>query len=96
MQHNEQNAGPSSGDPILLSGSFDPKIKTYMLLQLLFVLFITLVGIVLLPVVVWLINKHYNALSCEMTEKFLKVRKGVLVKTEKNVPLEQITDLGIV
>ena len=31
-----------------------------------------------------------------MTEKFLKVRKGVLVKTEKNVPLEQITDLGIV
>jgi putative membrane protein len=96
MQHDEQNTGPSSGDPILLSGSFDPKIKTYMLLQLLFVLFITLVGIVLLPIVVWLINKHYNALSCEMTEKFLKVRKGVLVKTEKNVPLEQITDLGIV
>lgn len=67
-----------------------------MLLQFLFVLFITLFGILLIPFAMWLINKHYNSLSCEMTEKFLKVRKGVIVKTEKNVPLEQITDLGIV
>ncbi len=96
MSSGNTDAHTQSGDVILLQGSFDPKIKTYMLLQYLFILFLTLFGILLIPLVVWAINKHYNSLSCEMTEKFLKVRKGVLVKTEKNVPLEQITDLGIV
>lgn len=96
MHNNDTDTPHIAGDQILLRGNFDPKVKTYMLLQFLFVLLITLVGILLVPAVMWLINKHYNALSCEMTEKFLKVRKGVIVKTEKNVPLEQITDLGIV
>ncbi len=86
-------------DTILLSGSFNPRLKTYMLCQWLGVLLISVIGIPLLllfPVIQALINRHFQALSCEMTEKFLKVRKGVFVKVEKNVPLEQITDMGIV
>lgn len=96
MDNNVTDTSHPARDPVLLRGVFDPKIKTYMLLQFLFVLLVTVFGILLIPVVMWVINKHYNALSCEMTEKFLKVRKGIIVKTEKNVPLEQITDLGIV
>ncbi|XOV84026.1 MAG: PH domain-containing protein [bacterium] len=96
MQNSKRDPQTHAGNGILLQGSFDPKLKTYLLLQYIFLLFFTLFGLVLIPLIMWLINKHYNALSCEMTEKFLKVRKGVLVKIEKNVPLEQITDLGIV
>jgi putative membrane protein len=69
------------------------------LLQIVAILVVTVVGIplvLLTPLLMPFINKRFNALSCEMTEKFLKVCKGVIVKTEKNVPLEQITDLGIV
>jgi putative membrane protein len=86
-------------DTVLLTGSFNPRLKTYMLFQCIGVLMISVVGIpllLLIPVISMVINRHYLALSCEMTEKFLKVRKGVFVKIEKNVPLEQITDMGIV
>jgi putative membrane protein len=83
----------------LLTAEFNPRVKTYWLLQIVLILLITITGaplILLTPLLIPLINKRYNAMSCEMTEKFLKVGKGVLVRTEKNVPLEQITDLGIV
>jgi len=86
-------------ETILLRASFKPQLKTYFLWQWIFAFLITLVGIpllVLIPVVILIISRQYLALSCEMTEKFLKVRKGILVKIEKNVPLEQITDMGIV
>lgn len=86
-------------DAALLTANFDDKLKTYMLLQWVFVLVISFAGIPLLlfvPLLRMLIKRQFAALSCEMTEKFLKVRKGILVKVEKNVPLEQITDLGIV
>jgi putative membrane protein len=89
----------NDADAVLLTGSFNPRLKTYWLLQIVAILVVTLVGIplvLLTPLLMPFINKRFNAVSCEMTEKFLKVRKGVIVKTEKNVPLEQITDLGIV
>ena len=86
-------------DTVLLTACFNEKLKTYLLLQGIMLLAVTIVGIpllILLPLGVVLIRKQFAALSCEMTDKFLKVRKGLLVKVEKNVPLEQITDLGIV
>lgn len=86
-------------DAVLLTGHFNEKLKTYMMLQAVFVLLFSVMGIpllLLLPLGRILIHKQFNALSCEMTDKFLKVRKGLLVKVEKNLPLEQITDLGIV
>ena len=89
----------TDSDPVLLAGSFNPKLKTYLLIQFSWIAVITIVGIpllILIPVAMIIINRYFNSLSCEMTEKFLKVRKGILVKIEKNVPLEQITDLGIV
>lgn len=85
---------------VLEEATFNPVIKTYWLVTGALVFLITLVGIPL--VVLWLIfgrmvvDRHFKALRCEMTEKFLKVHKGVWIKVEKNVPLDQITDLGIV
>jgi putative membrane protein len=35
-------------------------------------------------------------MECLLTEKALKVKKGILVRTEKTIPLEKITDMGMV
>lgn len=87
-------------DPVLLTGRFLPEWKTYMLLNTAAMLAVTVVGIplfvVLLPLIVYIVRLQYASMSCEVTRKFLKFRRGVFVKQEKNVPLEQITDLGVV
>lgn len=35
-------------------------------------------------------------MECLLTEKALKVRKGVFVRVEKTIPLDKITDMGMV
>lgn len=35
-------------------------------------------------------------MECLLTDKALKVKKGILVRTEKTIPLEKITDMGMV
>ena len=92
-QYNEE------GNLILLKARFDPRLKTYYLLHVLFVLAITFFGILLIPV--WLIvgrsihKKQFDALECELTERTLNFRKGFLFRVQKNVPLDKITDLAL-
>lgn len=91
--HNEE------GNLILLRANFDPRLKTYFMLSSLFVLAITFIGLLLVPV--WLIvgrsihKRQYDALECELTERTLNFRKGFLFRTQKNVPLDKITDLAL-
>jgi putative membrane protein len=35
-------------------------------------------------------------MSCVLTDKTLKVSKGIFVRVEKTIPLEKITDMGMV
>jgi len=35
-------------------------------------------------------------MECVLTKKALKVKKGILVRIEKTIPLEKITDMGMV
>ncbi len=68
-------------------------------MKMFLVLVLTIFGVVLLiltPLWLYLLDRYYRSLECNLTEKFLKVRVGVIVKREKNIPLEQITDMGIV
>jgi putative membrane protein len=44
----------------------------------------------------WLTRKYLASHRCTLTDKSLKVAKGIMTKTEKTVPLDRITDLGIV
>lgn len=87
-------------DPVLIRASFLPAWKKYYLINTAIVLTATVVGIplmiVLLPLALWIIRLQYEAMTCDVTEKFLKYRRGILTRVEKNVPLEQITDLGVV
>jgi putative membrane protein len=87
-------------DDVLLTAQFNRNVRTYWLLSGAVALTITVVGILLLPI--WFIagmaftELYLKRMSCTLTRRSLKVNKGVLVRTEKTIPLDKITDLGVV
>ncbi|GAB3955302.1 hypothetical protein GCM10028805_42520 [Spirosoma harenae] len=91
-----------STEPVLpIKVSFNPIIRTYFLLYVAFILLVTIIGIVLLPI--WLLgvgqwwSRHYfHNLECELTERSLRFQKGILVHVEKTIPLENIQDVTFV
>ncbi len=89
-----------STETIIREASFDPKVKTYWLLSGALVFVITIVGIPLLllwfPLGLMFTGRYLDRMSCTLTSKSLKVKKGVLVRVEKTIPLEKITDMALV
>lgn len=85
---------------ILAEAEFDPKVRRYWLVGLVIFSVLTMFGIPLLlltlPLAWYLSGRYLDRMSARMDERFLKVEKGILTRIEKNVPLEQITDMGIV
>ncbi|QDK81439.1 PH domain-containing protein [Spirosoma sp. KCTC 42546] len=92
----------TSAEPTLpLKVSFNPIIRTYLLLYIAFFLCISIIGIVLLPI--WFLgvgqwwSRHYfHNLECELSERSLRFKKGILVQVEKTIPLENIQDVTFV
>lgn len=84
---------------ILKKAVFNPKLKTYIHLVVLFYLFVSVAGIVLIPFWLlglgqWLSKLFFNTLKCELSEKNLYFSKGVILHIEKTIPLENIQDLS--
>ena len=87
-------------EKVLLEAKFNPKVCTYWLLNGIIICTVTIVGIPFLPI--WIVvgllvtRKYLAAMSCTLTDRSLKVKKGLLVRVEKTVPLDKVTDLGLV
>lgn len=84
-----------------LKVQFNPIIRTYLLLQVAFFLLISVIGIALLPIWLlgvgqWWSGHYFKKLECELTERSLRFRKGILVEVEKTIPLENIQDVTFV
>ncbi len=86
---------------IIEKAEFNPSIKTYILLVVAFFVTLSIIGIPLL--LVWFFGlgqyisgKFYNSLHCQLTERHLEFKKGVLFKKEKTIPLENIQDLTFI
>lgn len=85
---------------ILWEAEFNERVTTYWLLSGAWILAITCFGIVLLPI--WFLiggaftRRYLKTYSCTLTNRNLKVSKGWIVRIEKTVPLDRITDLGLV
>src|SRR6187402_2791855 len=84
---------------ILQKASFNPKVKTYIFLVVLFYLCVSLIGLLLVPIWLfgfgqWLSNKFYHTLDCQLSSKNLKFAKGLVFHIEKTIPLENIQDLS--
>jgi putative membrane protein len=90
---------PRTPETVLARAQFDERLPMYFMLQALFGLTIMIITIPLIPI--WfflgrpLHQKQYEALSAELTHRALKVRAGVLVRVQKSIPLDKITDLAL-
>jgi len=86
---------------ILRDATFNPKVKTYIFLIVLFYLFVSFIGWILIPF--WLFglgqflsNKFFLTLKCQLSQKQLKFSKGLILHIEKTIPLENIQDLSFI
>ncbi len=88
-------------NPILKKAVFNPAFKTYIFLIVLFYLFVSIAGIIIIPLWLlglgqWLSGLYFKTLKCELSEKNLYFSKGVIIHIEKTIPLENIQDLSFV
>lgn len=89
-----------SNDNIIKDAEFNDSVTTYWLLNGILLCIVTVIGIPFL--LIWIIagkfftRKYLASHKCTLTDKSLKVSKGIFTKIEKTVPLDRITDLGIV
>ena len=85
---------------IIRRAEFNSKVCTYWLLSGALIFAYTILGIPLLllwfPIGRVFTRQYLDRMECLLTDKALKVRKGILVRIEKTIPLEKITDMGMV
>ena len=85
---------------ILWEAEFTPKVKNYWLLNGALAFLFSIIGIPLIPL--WFIfgnqitGRYLSHMRCTLTDKNIKVAKGMWVRVEKTVPLDKITDMGLV
>lgn len=84
-------------ETVLLEAKFDEKLVKYWMLGTQLTLLVMVFTIPLMPI--WLIfgwnfhRKQYERLSAKLTDRSLEIRRGLLFRMEKNVPLDRIQDL---
>lgn len=87
-------------DTVLLSAQFNPAVKTYWLLSGALVMVTTIIGIPFLllwfPIGLWATGRYLENMSAELIHNKLIVKKGILTRVEKTVPLDKITDMALV
>ena len=90
-----------SKDDTGIRAQFNPLIKPFLVLKIGVVMVGTIVGIPL--AIVWFLGlgrwwaQHYfDRLDCHLGERSLRYRKGILVTTEKTIPLENIQDVTFI
>jgi putative membrane protein len=88
-------------DTIAVRARFNPLIKPFLVMKIGVTMMCTVVGIPL--AIIWFLGlgrwwaQHYfDRLECQLGERNLRYRKGILVTTEKTIPLENIQDVTFV
>lgn len=79
--------------------TFNPKVRQYWTLVWVLVSAITVVGLVLTPfvaLIAWIVSsKILKAMSAQLLERKLVVKRGIFFVVEKSIPLEKITDIAL-
>jgi putative membrane protein len=88
-------------DSAPLYAKFNPLIKPFLVMKIGAALMCTVVGIPLaiawfLGVGRWWAQHYFDRLECHLGERHIRFRKGILVTTEKTIPLENIQDVTFV
>lgn len=86
-------------EEIVAQARFDTKLRLYLYLRSISILAMTVVGLALLPIWIfagWAWSKRYfAALRCDLTERRLRIHKGVVFQQDKTIPLDKIQDLSL-
>lgn len=90
-----------TSDPIVIRARFNPLIKPFLVMKIGVSMMCTVVGIPLaivwfLGVGRWWAQHYFDRLECQLGERHIRFRKGILVTTEKTIPLENIQDVTFV
>lgn len=85
---------------VIRTAVFNPKVKNYWVLSSVLVFVVTIFGIPLLliwlPIALKVCGRYLASLECVLTNKAVKLKSGVWNKVEKTIPLDKITDMGLV
>jgi putative membrane protein len=90
----------SENDKVILEAEFNANACWYWLISGTIIFMVMIVTIPLVPV--WLLfgiiftRRYLESHSCVLTERSVKIKKGVLNRIEKTVPLDKITDVALV
>ncbi len=87
-------------EKVILKAQFNPKVKAYWVLAPVIPLILTIVGIPFLliwvPIGLLVCGRYLASLECVLTNKSVKLKSGVLNRMEKTIPLDKITDMGLI
>ncbi|PCJ52836.1 MAG: hypothetical protein COA79_23250 [Planctomycetota bacterium] len=79
---------------------FNSKVCIYWLFSVGLAMTVSVIGIPLLfiwiPVGLVVTRKYLDSMECILTNKALKVRKGIFIRIEKTIPLDKITDMSLI
>lgn len=85
--------------PVLARAEFHSKLKLYLVLRGSAILVASIAGIALLPFWIaigpWWARRYIEHLECVLTERALVVKKGMLFRSERTIPLDKIQDLAL-
>jgi membrane protein YdbS with pleckstrin-like domain len=92
---------PTMSDTNTLRAEFNPLVRPYMVLYVAWILLLT---VVLSPLIViwvlglgqWWAGHYFRKLRCELDDRHLNFRKGILFQVEKTIPLENIQDVTFI
>ncbi|MEM7476924.1 MAG: PH domain-containing protein [Planctomycetota bacterium] len=90
----------SQEEKVVWEAKFNDKVATYWLMSGIIGMAVTVIGIPLIPI--WffvgrILTKMYlDTHQATLTSRTLRVSKGIFVKVEKAVPLDRLTDVGVV
>lgn len=92
---------PSPDATVIQRAQFNPLIRPYLVLYVSGLMVLSVVGIPLaivwcLGIGQWWARHYFDRLECELSERTLRYRKGILVHVEKTIPLENIQDVTFI
>lgn len=84
---------------ILREAEFDPRVCTYWLLTYSLIFVASFFGVLFLPFWFYFgrsfLKRYLERMECTLTDRSLKVKKGIFVRVEKTIPLDKITDVAL-
>ncbi|MBT3375338.1 MAG: PH domain-containing protein [Lentisphaerae bacterium] len=83
-----------------IHAEFEDSSRSYVFVTGILICLVTFIGILFIPIWILGLGQWYSAESlrrkvCILTDKALRIKKGIFFQTDKNIPLEKITDITI-